>query len=285
MIVTKIVRRSFLLLTIKRYTVTLGLLDPQPPRRSESESNFVSTMSEEEPKATRPAIGGLVFQALNFCVAVTALVVASISFRTAKTAKSPTALASSSNPLVTSNQLHGVWQVCGNVNAIMVTGPPDVPYNDLKVQQLSAYLTYVFRPASDLPPENQLLFEGDRCGFSRLPLAGEPPPGIQGNSPTVGTLSPDGLVASFMQYFNSSGVVAPSPQPKQTQVQHLWQFKDKETATVSIFIVYQPSASAGNESIVNYQGSAIYKRIGGQMTCEEVASAVSAGSLQLATSC
>ena len=74
-------------------------------------------------------------------------------------------------------ELHGVWQVCGQVNALMVTGEQNDAFDELDIVNLSAYLTYVFRPSTRTPPTNQYLFEGDRCGFTRHASTGvdEPP--------------------------------------------------------------------------------------------------------------
>ena len=72
------------------------------------------------------------------------------------------------------------------------------------------------------------------------------------------SLTPNGISATFMQYFNVSGLVAPKSKPVFVYAQQLWTFTSKDKATVQIFAWY-PSNSADNAdtAIWGYQGSAI----------------------------
>ena len=123
----------------------------------------------------------------TFAIALSALIIACLSFvrvnelrelsTTTTMASSSSAMTSNSGDGPSPTELHGVWQVCGQVNALMVTGEQNDAFDELDIVNLSAYLTYVFRPSTRTPPTNQYLFEGDRCGFTRHASTGvdEPP--------------------------------------------------------------------------------------------------------------
>jgi len=161
----------------------------------------------------------------------------------------------------------------------VITGEQNDSFEDLDIVNLDAFLTYVFRPASNrISPSNVYLFEGDRCGFSRhagFNASAPPLDWFGADSPTMGSLSPDGSQATFFQYFNSTAVVAPKTQPREVYVQHLWRFIAKDRAVVSIFTWY-PSNDAFNAdtSIFGYQGTAIYKKVADYTACSELADAV-----------
>ena len=161
----------------------------------------------------------------------------------------------------------------------MITGEQNDSFEDLDIVNLDAFLTYVFRPASNrISPSNVYLFEGDRCGFSRhagFNASAPPLDWFGADSPTMGSLSPDGSQATFFQYFNSTAVVSPKTQPREVYVQHLWRFTAKDRAVVSIFTWY-PSNDAFNAdtSIFGYQGTAIYKKVADYTACSELADAV-----------
>ena len=185
------------------------------------------------------------------------------------------------------DDLLGVWQVCGSVSAVYLTGTAGADFQDLYLAPLDATLTYVFRssPTGALATPSSLLFVGDRCGFDRRPLPGVDPPAISGNSPTVGTLSPDGRSATFLQYFDSAGVVGATQNktlPRKVYAQHHWTFIQRDTARVEITSWYDTNeAHSDNTAIWGYQGSALYRKVGPQSTCEEVAQAGAKGKIDL----
>ena len=185
------------------------------------------------------------------------------------------------------NDLFGVWQVCGSVSAVYLTGTPGADFDDLFLAPLDATLTYVFRPSPTgvLATPSNLLFVGDRCGFDRRPLPGLDPPAISGNSPVVGTLHPDGRSATFLQYFDSAGVVGATQNktlPRKVYAQHHWTFTNRDTARVEITSWYDSNeAHSQTTAIWGYQGSALYRRVGPQRTCEEIAVAGSNGQIDL----
>jgi len=123
----------------------------------------------------------------TFAIALSALIIACLSFvrvNELRDLSATTTMASSSSAMTLNSgggpsptELHGVWQVCGQVNALMVTGEQNDSFDELDIVNLSAYLTYVFRPSLRTPPNNEYLFEGDRCGFTRHASTGvdEPP--------------------------------------------------------------------------------------------------------------
>ena len=185
------------------------------------------------------------------------------------------------------NDFLGVWQVCGSVSAVYLTGTAGADFDDLYLAPLDATLTYVFRPSPTgvLATPSNLLFVGDRCGFDRRPLPGMDPPAISGNSPVVGTLHPDGRLATFLQYFDSAGVVGATQNktlPRKVYVQHYWTFTNRDTARVDISSWYDSNeAHSEDTAIWGYQGSALYRRVGPQRTCEEIAEAGARGQIDL----
>ena len=165
----------------------------------------------------------------------------------------------------------------------MITGEQNDSFEDLKVNivNFDAISTYVFRPTSKFETDNPYLFEGDRCGFSRRSgtnASDTPVSWFGADSPTMGSLSPNGVQATFFQYFNTTAIlVSPKTQPRKISVQHIWRFVSNDKAVASIFAWY-PSNDAFNDntSIGGYQGTAVFKKVADFLTCVETANATKA---------
>lgn len=163
----------------------------------------------------------------------------------------------------------------------MITGEQNDSFEDLNIVNLDAFLTYVFRPTSKFETDNPYLFEGDRCGFNRRSgtyASDTPVSWYAADSPTMGSLSPSGVQATFFQYFNTTAIlVSPKTQPRKISVQHIWRFVSNDKAVASIFAWY-PSNDAFNDntSIGGYQGTAVFKKVADFLTCVETANATKA---------
>jgi hypothetical protein len=160
----------------------------------------------------------------------------------------------------------------------VITGEQNDSFEQLNIVNLAAFLTYVFRPASSrIKPNDDYIFEGDRCGFSRYPgmnVTAPPLSWFGADSPTMGSLNHNGMQATFFQYFNSTAVVAPKTQPREIYIQHNWSFISEGKAVISIFAWY-PSNDAFNAdtAIWGYQGTATYKKVADYESCADLAAA------------